>query len=55
MDGIRETIAEYMKRKAEPTKRDLLCFVGMLQTGEATLADFYAVGGESLTLSVMKE
>ena len=38
------TIQDYMRGKDVPSLRDLQCFVGMLQTGEATLKDFEAVG-----------
>ena len=41
--GIQETIKHYMHGKHEPTEHDLRCFVGMLETGEATFEDFATV------------
>ena len=38
------TIQDYMRGKDVPTLRDLQCFVGMLQTSEATLKDFEDAG-----------
>ena len=47
-------IADHMRGKMNPTPHDLLCFVGMIETGEATLDDFAVVGGASLQFAVYK-
>jgi len=46
MNEIQSTIAAYLANRSEsesPSRHDLLCFVGMLETGEATPADFDSV------------
>jgi hypothetical protein len=48
MNAIQTTIADYIRSNAEPSQHTLLCFVGMIETGEAVIADFVAVGGEKL-------
>ena len=45
MSEIQNTIASYLKDKLGPSDSDMRCFVGMTETGEATLEDFFAVGG----------
>lgn len=45
---IQKTIAEYMRGKELPSARDLRCFAGMIQTGEANLSDFLMAGGDKL-------
>jgi len=50
--SIRSTICDYMRGKSNPTKDDMLCFVGMIETGEARLSDFAFVGGDLLSDSV---
>ena len=50
---IRSTIKAYLDvRGQEPDDFTLRCFRGMLETGDATLADFDAVGGPQLALAV---
>ena len=51
-DSIRGTITDYMHGKSEPSRHDLLCFVGMLESGEATVHDFAFVGGIELAAKV---
>jgi len=51
---IRGTIGNYLKGKDEPSAFDLRCFAGMIETGEANLGDFMAVGGCDLTGAVQK-
>lgn len=52
MTEIQKTIAQYVLRSAgncnHLTKHTLLCFVGMIETGEADIVDFRTVGGEPL-------
>lgn len=52
MTEIQKTIAQYVLRSAgncnHLTKHALLCFVGMIETGEADIVDFRVVGGEAL-------
>ena len=52
MTEIQKTIAQYVLRSAGTcnhlTKHTLLCFVGMIETGEADIVDFRVVGGEAL-------
>lgn len=51
---IQAIIRSYMKDKEKPTEFDLRCFVGMIETGEATYEDFDAVGGLSLADLVLE-
>lgn len=52
---IRETILRYLDGKDDaPNELDLHCFVDMIETGEANLGDFMAVGGCDLTGAVQK-
>ncbi len=53
MTEIQQKIADYIGDKSGASDFDLLCFVGMLETGEATTGDFRAVGGELLALAVV--
>lgn len=50
--AAREKIYRYLARSAGtgnwPTDYTLRCFIGMIQTGEATIEDMDAVGGEFL-------
>ena len=52
MTEIQKTISRYLRASAgtanHPTEYCFRCFVGMLETGEATLDDFAAVGGDWL-------
>tara|TARA_Y100001963_G_scaffold112070_1_gene155108 strand:- start:391 stop:612 length:222 start_codon:yes stop_codon:yes gene_type:complete len=52
MAEIQNTIKSYVdhanKCRRKISDGDLLAFVGMLETGEAELTDFVAVGGQSL-------
>ena len=52
MTNIQSQIRCYLGDKSAPSERDLLAFVGMLETGEATADDFVAVGGPNLALLV---
>lgn len=56
MTEIQKTIAQYVLRSAgncnHLTKHTLLCFVGMIETGEADIVDFRIVGGEALAKMV---
>ena len=42
---IRLTIRNYLKGSTTISAHTLKCFIGMIETGEATLADFEFVGG----------
>lgn len=50
--AVRHKIYQYLARSAgtgnHPTDHTLQCFVGMVQTGEATVEDMHAVGGDFL-------
>ena len=48
MTPAREKIADYLRNKSRPSEHDLLCFVGMIETGEADMEDFAIVGGIEL-------
>lgn len=37
-----------------PTTHSMLCFVGMIETGEATWDDFREVGGDVLVAAIAK-
>ena len=52
--SIVTTIRAYIDGKKEPSAFDLRCFVGMIETGEATLDDFQQAGGEALASIVQK-
>ena len=56
MSEIQATISRYLRASAgtgnHPTEYCFRCFVGMLETGEATLDDFDAVGGSWLRKQV---
>ena len=54
MSDIQKTIAAYMSGKTEPGVVDMMAFVGMIEDGEATYADFEAVGGNVLVAAVAK-
>ena len=51
MTEIQKTIAQYVLRSAGTcnhlTKHTLLCFVGMIETGEADIVDFGPINGLS--------
>ena len=51
---IRDTIRQYMRGKTSPSIHDMQCFVGMIETGEATYDDFQAIGGDVLAAAVAK-
>ena len=48
--AVRDKIYRYLARSAGtanwPTDHTIRCFIGMIQTGEATVDDFHAVGGD---------
>ena len=50
MTEIQKTISDYLRRSAgngnHISDHTATCFLGMLQTGEATLADFRQVAGD---------
>jgi len=52
MTEIQKTIAAYVLRSAGTanhlTNHSMLCLIGMIESGEASLEDFYVVGGEVL-------
>ena len=56
MSEIQMTIARYLRASAgtanHPTEYCFRCFVGMIETGEATIDDFREVGGEWLANEV---
>ena len=52
MTDIQKKIADYLKPAGPMSDFALRCFVGMLETGEATPADFEAVGGIELRQKV---
>ena len=54
-DSIVITIRAYMNGKKQPSAFDLRCFIGMIETGEATLDDFQQAGGEALASIVQKQ
>lgn len=54
MSEIQTKIREYLAGKSTPPVFTLRCFVGMLETGEATYGDFQAVGGDLLVAEVAK-
>ena len=43
LSDIQKKIADYMGDDDSPSKFNLRCFAGMIQTGEATLSDFLEV------------
>lgn len=45
---IIRTIRHHMHGKDRPSKHDMLCFIGMIQTTEATIDDFEAACGVEL-------
>lgn len=49
---IQKTIASHMKGKQQPSLHDLRCFIGMIETGEATIEDFTAAAGERVAALV---
>jgi hypothetical protein len=52
MTDIQQKIADYLKHPGSGEPFTLRCFVGMIETGEATPADFEAVGGIELRKQV---
>jgi hypothetical protein len=48
MSEIQRTIQQYGVSPERLSNFTVRCFVGMLETGEATEADFEAVGGQTL-------
>lgn len=53
MTDIQKNIAEHVPAGyRRPDNYTLRCFVGMIETGEATLEDFAVVGGETLAAKV---
>lgn len=53
MSEIQATISRYLRASAGncnfPTMHTIDCFIGMIQTGEATMDDMQTIGGEYLT------
>lgn len=57
MTAIQDTISHYITGKRLddlPSSYALPCFVGMIETGEATYDDFRAVGGRELADEVAR-
>ena len=52
MSDIQQKIADYLRFPGSGEPFTLRCFVGMVETGEATPADFEAVGGIELRQKV---
>ena len=52
MTDIQKKIADYLRRGSVVSDFSLRCFVGMIETGEATPADFESVGGVELRRKV---
>ena len=52
MSDIQKKITDYLKHPGSSESFTLRCFVGMIETGEATPADFEAVGGIELRQKV---
>ena len=52
MTNIQTQITAYIGDKSEPSQRDLLAFVGMVEGGEASWQDFCDVGGLELAVRV---
>ncbi len=48
MTDIQQKITDYLKPAGPMSDFTVRCFVGMVETGEATPADFEAVGGIEL-------
>lgn len=50
MSEVQTKIRQYLARSAGncnvPTDHTIRCFIGMIQTGEATIEDFDSVGGQ---------
>jgi hypothetical protein len=55
---IQKTIAQYVLRSAGTcnhlSNHTVTCFVGMIETGDATWDDFRAVGGQELVDTIQK-
>ena len=53
MSEIEKTIRQYLNSSAgncnHVTDRTILCFIGMIETGEATLGLFRSIGGRWLS------
>jgi hypothetical protein len=52
MNDIQKKISDYITPSRTVSDFTLRCFVGMIETGEATPADFEAVGGIELRRKV---
>ena len=52
MSEIQQKIRDYLRGAGPISDFTLCCFVGMVETGEATYADFSEVGGEDLVNNV---
>jgi|10_taG_2_1085330.scaffolds.fasta_scaffold153220_1 hypothetical protein len=52
MTDIQQKITDYLRFPGSSEAFTLRCFVGMIETGEATLDDFEAVGGVELRRKV---
>ena len=52
LSPIQQKVTDYLRNKERPWDHDLLCFVGMIETGEAVMQDFYSVGGIGLVRAV---
>ena len=58
MSDMQKTIAQYVLRSAgianHLSDHTVACFVGMIETGEATWDDFRAVGGQELVDTIQE-
>ena len=52
MTDIQQKITDYLRFPGSGEPFTLRCFVGMIETGEATLDDFESVGGIELRQKV---
>ena len=52
MTDIQKKITDYLNPAGLMSDFTLRCFAGMIETGEATLADFESVGGIELATKV---
>ena len=54
MHGIRNTIRNYLGSSETVSDYTLLCFAGMIETGEATEQDFREVAGNEIADRVIE-
>lgn len=56
MSEIEKTVRAYLNgspsNESSPTDHTILCFVGMIRTGEADMGLFQRVGGDSIVAQI---